>query len=133
MVETQLTDQLIADGAALLARLDEEGISPDAALWFYFPDIRAWKLILAEISVGPNGPREVYRHVQRAINALAGKVSSLTLPDVAVAKPDAPLVKLLRQVVGTGTGTHGIRFTNSVINGTLIEGAYIYRLRGRTA
>ena len=133
MVETQLTPQLISDGAALIGGLDQAGVSPDAAFWFYFPDIKAWKLILSEVKVGPEGPRGVYRQIQKAMSSLSDQLSSLTLTDVAVAKPDAPLITLLRQVVSTGPGISGMRFTNNVINGTLIEDAYIYRLKSPAA
>ncbi len=53
MVETHLTPELIREGAALVEGLDKAGVSPDAALWFYFPDINAWRLLLAEVNVGP--------------------------------------------------------------------------------
>jgi hypothetical protein len=133
MVETPLTPQRISDGIALIEGLDRAGISPDAAFWFYFPDIRGWKLILAEAKVGPEGPRGVYRQIQKTMNSISDKLSSLTLTDVAVAKPDAPLIALLRQVVATGPGIVGMRFTNNVVNGTLIEDAYIYRIRNPAA
>jgi hypothetical protein len=38
------------------------------------------------------------------------------------------LVQLLRPVIGTGPGICGIRLTQNVIDGVLIEDAYIYRL-----
>lgn len=129
MVETQLTPELMKEGATLLERLDKSGISPDAALWFYFPDIGAWKFLLAEVKLGPEGPREVYRGVQKALQALRNEVTHLSLEDVAVAKPDAPLIRLLSQAISTGPGINGIRFSRNVINGTLIEDAYIYRLK----
>ena len=43
--------------------------------------------------------------------------------------PDAPVVALLRTAIRTGPGISGIRFKNNVIDGTLIEDAYIYRPR----
>ncbi len=129
MVETQLTPELIREGAALVEGLDQAGVSPDAALWFYFPDMNAWKLLLAEVNVGPEGPREVYRTVQRTLQTLRNQISHLSLEDVALAKPDAPMIKLLAQAVTTGPGIAGIRFKNNVVNGTLIEDAYIYRLK----
>ena len=128
MVETQLTQQLIDEGAALVRGLDQAGVSPDAALWFYFPDINAWKLLLAQVKVGPEGPREVYKTIQKTLQGLGDKVRSLSLEDVSVAKPEAPLIKLLSQALVTGPGVSGIRFTQNVINGTLIQDAYIYRL-----
>ena len=129
MVETRLTQELIDEGRTLVERLDERGDSPDAALWFYFPDAGAWKLLLAEVKVGPTGPRDVYRGIQKALTSLRNEVRHLSLEDVAVAKPDAPLIKLLRQALGTGPGISGIRFTRNVINGVAIEDAYIYRLK----
>jgi hypothetical protein len=129
MVGTQLTPELIKEGATLVESLDRAGASPDAALWFYFPDINAWKLLLAEVKVGPEGPRGVYRCIQRTLQSLRNEVTHLALEDVAVARPDAPLIKLLAQAVSTGAGIQGIRFTNNIINGTLIEDAYIYRLK----
>ena len=117
MVATQLTPELITEGAKLVEALDLAGIAPDAALWMYFPDVSAWKLLLAEDKVGPEGPRGVYRTIH------------LSLEDIALAKPDAPLIRLLGQAFTTGPGISGIRFTRNVINGTLIEDAYIYRLK----
>jgi len=133
MVETQLTPELIKEGATLVAGLDQAGESPDAALWFYFPEIGAWKLLLAEVKVGPTGPRDVYRTIQKTLHSLREQVTHLSLEDVAVAKPDAPLIKLLRQALATGPGINGIRFTRNVINGVPIEDAYIYRLKAPTA
>jgi len=130
MVATQLTPELIQEGATLVAGLDQAGESPDAALWFYFSEISAWKLLVADIQVGPTGPRDVYRTIQKTLQSLRNKVTHLSLEDVAVAKPDAPLIKLLRQGIATGPGINGIRFTRNVINGVQIEDAYIYRLKG---
>lgn len=129
MVESQLTPELMNEGAALIAKLDASGAAPDAALWFYFPDIRAWKLLFAQTKVGPQGPREVYREIQKALNSLRNEIAHLSLEDIAVTKTDAPVIQVLRQAIATGPGIGGIRFSRNVINGTLIEDAYIYRLR----
>ena len=129
MVATQLTPELITEGAKLVEALDLAGIAPDAALWMYFPDVSAWKLLLAEDKVGPEGPRGVYRTIQKTLHGLRKDLAHLSLEDIALAKPDAPLIRLLGQAFTTGPGISGIRFTRNVINGTLIEDAYIYRLK----
>jgi hypothetical protein len=128
MVETQLTPELIAEGAALVKKLDETGTSPDAALWFYFPDVGTWKLLLAEVKLGPTGPRDAYRTIQKTLQLLGNTVTHISLSDVAVAKPDAPIIRVLRRAIATGPGISGIRFTRNVIDGLMIEDAYIYRL-----
>jgi hypothetical protein len=129
MVETQLTPELIQEGAVLVKGLDKAGVSPDAALWFYFPDINAWKLLLAEVKVGPEGPRGVYRAVQKTLQTLRKQITHISLEDVVLAKPDAPIIRLLAHAIVTSPGINSIRFTHNVINGTLIEDALIYRLK----
>ena len=104
-------------------------MSPDAAFWFYMPDIKAWKLVLAEVKVGSQGPREVYKQVQRVLNSLSKTTTeALPLEDIVLAKPDSPVVSVLRKAIRTSPGISGIRFSQNVIDGVLIEDAYIYRL-----
>jgi hypothetical protein len=129
MVETHLTPELMSEGAALVAKLDSLGVSPDAAFWIFFPDIGGWKLLLAESKLGTAGPKEVYREVQKALTTLRNQIVHLSLEDVSVAKPNAPVVQLLRQMIATGPGIHGIRVSKNMINGVMIDDAYIYRLK----
>jgi hypothetical protein len=128
MVGAALTPQLIEEGAELLQALDASGLTPDAAFWFYFSDINAWKLVLAEMRVGPDGPREVYKQVQRTLDALSDTIKSFSLADVVVAKPDAPVVSVLKRALRVERNAGGVRFSQNVIDGVLIEDAYIYRL-----
>ena len=128
MVDSILSKELIDAGAELIRRLDERGMQPDAAFWLYFPDVSTWKLVLAEEDVGKTGPKEVYRRIQSTITAAGDDLHPLELDHITLAKPDAPMVALLRTAVHTGPGIGGIRFTHNVVNGTLIEDAYIYRL-----
>lgn len=128
MVETDISKELIDAGAELIRRLDARGMQPDAAFWFYFPDIGAWKLVLAEVRVGKTGPKDIYRDIQKILTVAKEELGAIELDDIALAKPDAPMVGLLRAAVRTGPGIGGIRFTHNVVNGTLIEDAYIYRL-----
>jgi hypothetical protein len=128
MVNTNLTKEMIETGAGLIRKLDESGIKPDAVFWFYFPDKQAWKLVIAEVKVGKQGPKEMYSQIQRILAKFPKEISGLSLDDVALAKPDAPMVSLLRVALRTGPAIGGIRFKNNVINGTVVEDAYIYRL-----
>jgi hypothetical protein len=119
---------MIATGATLVRGMDERKISPDAAFWFYYPDIQAWKLVIAEAKVGIRGPKDTYRQIQKLLDELSSETKGLSLNDIAVARTDAPMVGLLRIALRTGPGISGVRFTNNVINGVVIEDAYIYRL-----
>ena len=128
MVETPLRKELIDAGAALIRKLDESGLRPDAAFWFYFPETQVWKLVVAEVKVGKNGPKEIYRQIQRILGQMKNELAELSLDDLALSKPDAPLVTLMRNAIPTGSGIQGIRLSNNVVNGTVIDEAYIYRL-----
>jgi hypothetical protein len=128
MVGAALTPQLIEEGAELLQALDASGLTPDAAFWFYSSDMNAWKLVLAEMRVGPDGPREVYKQVQRTLDALSDTIKSFSLADVVVAKPDAAVVSVLKRALRVERNAGGVRFSQNVIDGVLIEDAYIYRL-----
>ena len=70
----------------------------------------------------------IYKQIQKAISKLKNEVTELSLEDVALAKPQAPIVEVMKTAIKTGPGISGIRFSQNVINGVLIEDAYIYRL-----
>lgn len=128
MVETTLTVEMIRSGAELVRKLDERGLQPDAAFWLYFPEPQEWKLVIVEVKLDRHGPREIYREIQDVMSVSKEDIGNLPLDWVTLAKPDSPVVSLLRAAIRTGPGVSGIRFTHNVINGTLIEDAYIYRL-----
>lgn len=128
MVAMSLPKEMIEAGSVLLKNLDDRGIQPDAAFWFFFSDISQWKLVLAEINLGVEGPRQFYKKIQETMYEHQGELGDLSLDDVTLAKPDSPIVSLLRQAIRTGPGISGVRFTNNVINSTVIDDTYIYRI-----
>ncbi|HEX9652121.1 MAG TPA: hypothetical protein VGA99_00290, partial [bacterium] len=109
MVVTTLTNELIEAGKVLVHELDKAGLRPAAAFWFYFPDVQAWKLVIAESRVGANGPKEVYKQVQRILSKLSKYQDILSLMDVTLVRPDEPVVLLIRRAMRTGQGNSGIR------------------------
>jgi len=128
MVAKSLTDQMIKAGAALVDSLDKRGLSPDAALWLYLPDQEQWRLVLAEVKLSRQGPRVLYQIINEALRAGEAESQDLSLDAIGLARPDSPLIQLLLSAIRTDRGISGIRFTNNVINGTVIDDAYIYRL-----
>lgn len=128
MVEAHLTKEMIDNGEAFIRRLDEHGLSPDAAFWLYFPEEVQWKLIIGQVNMATEGPKKIYQKMQKIFAEYRDEITGLSLDDVTLARPDAPIIILLRVAIITGPGISGIRFKNNVINGTLIEDAYIYRL-----
>jgi len=127
MVASALTQEMIQSGRTLVQQLDDSGISVNAALWLLFPEVQAWKLMLSTPTLVADGPKAAYDAVQKALSKISHP--QLQLDDVVIAKPDAPLLKLMRLAIRTGSGIDSIRFTQNVINGQLIPDALIYRLQ----
>lgn len=128
MVITELSEQLIDEGASLVQTLDELGTELPAALWILFPDVEAWKLVLSLPVAAEEGPKRAYELVQKALAVVVEDAQSLSLDDVAVLMPDAPLLGLLAVAMGTGPGISRVWFRGNVINGELFPDALIYRV-----
>jgi hypothetical protein len=129
MVIETLNEKLIQSGAELLKKLDDEKVAVDAAFWFYLPDGQKWKLVISLPEVIQLGTKVAYETVQNALGKWTEN-QPLSLVDVTIARLDDPLLKSMKTTLDTGPGVHGIRLTNEVISGKLIQDAYIYRLMG---
>ncbi len=127
MVATTLDERLIKGGEQLLRQLDAAGVKVDAATWVYFSDKESWRLMLSLPSLTAQGPKAAYKEIQKALSKVKEELP-FSLGDVVVAMPDAPLIQLLRLAIRTDPGISHIRFSKNVINGQLIEDAFIYRL-----
>ena len=127
MVETTLTKELIDAGAKLVEKLDERGLAPDLAFWLYSPEEQGWKLLLVEVKLSAKGPKAAYSEIQKILARYQQEIGNLRLDDLVLEKPDARIVELIRRAVRTRPAVSGIRFKNNVVDGTLIDDAYIYR------
>ena len=129
MVKENLDEHMIKAGEELIRKLDELHWPAEAALWFYFTEKNQWRLILGFRSVRREGPKKTYRKIQKALNELSEEYRSrIGLEDIFAVDSSYPVLKLLRMAISTGKDIVGIRFSRNVINGHLIEDAYIYRL-----
>ena len=127
MVETTLTKELIDAGAKLVEKLDERGLAPDLAFWLYSPEEQGWKLLLVEVKLSAKGPKAAYSEIQKILARYQQEIGNLRLDDLVLEKPDARIVELIRRAMRTRPAVSGIRFKNNVVDGTLIDDAYIYR------
>jgi len=128
LVTGEFTEVMEKAGAALLRRLDTGQADVRSAFWFYFPDVKAWKLVIASKKVDSEGPREFYKRIVKANKAAAKDEYVLSLNDIGVTNLSNPIVMLIGIAVGTPRGAvGGIRFSRNTINGNFIEDAYIYR------
>ena len=119
-------------GAQLVRRLEESKMEFDAAFWLYSSDWEAWRLVIAHAELGKLGPRELYSRIQKVMMKFRDEMPGLSLDRVTLFTPGNPIVSAIRRAVRISPDVSGTRLTNTGINGTLIEGAYIYRVKRRS-
>lgn len=127
MDKTALVERDIQEGKDLVEALDETEFKVDASLWFYSSDSDEWRLLIASPFVEENGPRKSYGFI-RSVLTRSSPPSGISLKNISVMSPKHQLIKLLKTAISTGPDIAGIRFTRNVINNTLIDDAYIYRI-----
>jgi hypothetical protein len=125
MARTSLVERDIKAGKKLIEALDQAGFGVHAALWFYLSEPGEWQMVLASPEVDVRGPQKAYTRIQ---SILARASPGISLGEIKLVSPRNDLIQLLRQVVRTGSGIAGIRFTGNTVNNLFIEDAYIYRL-----
>lgn len=128
LVGEQLTPDMIKSGELLIAALDKLNLLVKGAFWLLLPDQHVWRLFIASPEVRLHGPKAVYRKVVAALQKLPAEVTPIGTKDISVVEDKNPLLLMLRSAVSTGPGISGIRFSKNVINGQLIEDAYLYRV-----
>lgn len=128
LVTETLSKEMIEAGADLTQRLDSVRIKVRAAFWFFLPEQKTWRLVFALPEVRTMGPKAAYKKVQSVLNKIPKDQLKIALRDITVTEPSDPLIKLLSVMNSTGPGISDIRFSKNVINGQLIDDAYIYRM-----
>lgn len=128
VVTESFSERLAEAGEDLLRRLDKAGLEIRAAMWLYLPDAGRWRFVVATPYVKLDGPRKVYKKIQAVVSKLPDEQKVIDLQSVTAVDPTEPLIQLLRSALRTGEEISRIRFSRNMINGVLIEDAYIYRL-----
>jgi hypothetical protein len=128
LVADGLSDAMVKAGEVLIGKLDSLNFLVDAALWFFLPEENVWRFLIASPEVRRDGPRKAYKKVQTAIGKVPEGQPKIALKDVTVLDSKDQRIDLLRKAIKTRKSISGLRIIKSVINGTLLEDAYIYRL-----
>jgi hypothetical protein len=127
MAKETLLDSDIAAGARFIEALDKAGEVINAALWFYYPDLSQWKLLLASSKFEGSNLTGSYTKISQTLSAQEDVSKNISIGDVKILQHKDPLMKLLKGIVRTGKGLNQIRMTSNVLNGIYVEDALIYR------
>jgi hypothetical protein len=128
VVKESLSSEMISAGAELTRRLDEARFIVSASLWLYMSDANTWRFIIASPEVRTQGLKKAYKQIQSVVSRIPKDQPKIELKDITLVDSKDPIISLLRVAIKTGDGISGIRFSQNMINGVLIEDAYIYCL-----
>jgi hypothetical protein len=128
VVRDVLSEEMVVVGREFVAALDRSNLPINAALWIFIAELSMWRFLVASSQVVVRGPKEVYSRIQTILSNMPSDRARIAIQNISVVEPESPLVSLLSGFTSTGPGITGIRFSQNIINGVLIEDAYIYRL-----
>lgn len=129
LVKESISREMISAGERLSRHLIDSGLTVDGLLWLYDPESNTWRFIVASPEVKSLGPKSVYQKLRPIVEELSQQSEEIVAwDDIFVVDSNDPLIQLLRQAITTGLAISGIRFSRNIVNGVLIDDAYIYRL-----
>jgi hypothetical protein len=128
VVTDTLTDAMVQVGGEMIQSLEAAGFPVRAAFWWYLPQSEVWRLMIATPVVSQLGATEAYRRIHGIVDRIPSDGAKIRMNDVSVIEDNSHLVSLLRNAVKPSRKASGIRLFQNVINGVMIDDAYIYRL-----
>jgi hypothetical protein len=126
MDKTVLVGYSIEGGKSLLKELDQSDLEVTSAFWYYVSESEQYRLVIVTPFFDRHGPKKTYEKVQKVLRS--DKNFDLTLSDIHLMGPGDPLNKGLRALLSSEFELSGVRITQSVVGGTYIEDAYLYRI-----
>lgn len=127
MAKETLLESDIAAGARFIEALDEDGEAVDTALWFYYPDLSQWKLLIASPAFEKDRPTSSYTKVSKLLSNEDEVGRSISISDIKILTAKDPMRRLLKGIIRTGKSLDRIRMTSNILNGIYVEDALVYR------
>ena len=128
MAKGALVDSLVKAGETLVERLDEAGLSPNAALWLYRSETDDWALVLATKEAQEHGVRAAYAQIQPVFRKYESDLKPLKFDDITAVSADEAIILAIGKLIHAGPGLSTIRLTNNYVDNFLIDDALVYRL-----
>lgn len=126
MGKAALVDPDIEAGAALVEALDAAHIDVASAFWLFSSDGGGWSLYVASPLVDRLGSRSVYSKIRAVLEK--SDLTSIRLADISAVSPKDRIGHLFQSAIRANKDQIGpLRVTGSLLNGTFIEDAIVYR------
>ena len=129
MGEEALVESQISDSVLLIKSLEDDGDKLSTAIWYFFPDVGEWRLLLASQSFDALLPRDESRAYQKIAEALGkANLDSLTMSEIKLVRTDYPLLNATRHLIKTSSDAIiRAHFKDVSVNGTFIKEMLILR------
>jgi len=128
VVTRTLTNEMIKAGREITRRLDQAGILVRSAAWWYMPESKTWRLLIASPKVKTDGRTKVYHKIQTVLSKIPDDEPRVALKDITAVECDDPRISSLRSMYKTErTSLSGVSVTASAVDGHFIDDAFIYR------
>lgn len=128
-VANQLTQDMIVAGENLTRQLLRLKFEMTATTWFYLREPNIWRFVVATGKLRRNGPKSVYKEIQRIIARMPKDRPRVALQDVMIIDVSDSFVKELHGLLGSLEGLRDIRITNLTVNNLRIDDLHLYYLK----
>lgn len=126
MVKETLLESDIEAGKILLRELDAQNFQITTAMWFFYPDVGEWKLLLHSPRFDAEGGIASYSKISEIITALGSKMGMLSFNAIKLVYSRDALMAMLKKLAHV-SGISLVRVTSNYINGMYVDDALIYR------
>ena len=128
MVIEQLTEKMRADGHLLTKALEDAHLRLSSALWFYFEDANQWRYVFVSPLVHTDGPKFVYKAVQKVLRSLDGEITTIELSNIVAVPTNLSLAPFLRKDFDLFPKSLDAQMSKRSVDGQFINDSYVYRI-----
>ncbi len=117
----------IENGKEVINALDNDGKTPNVALWAKLPDYEGWRLVIASDRLDHSSSLSGYDEINAAMRK-AG-ISYRKRPAIYWRPMNKPFIQALRQAFASAKDTYGMRLGGQKFGDQYLEDAFVYRIR----
>ena len=117
----------IEQGQKVIDALDQDGKSPNVALWAKLPEYEDWRLVLASDQLDQSSALVGYTQINETLKRL-GIPLQRRVP-LFLRPVQRPFIKALRLAFSSAKDTYGMRLGGQTFGDQYLEDAFVYRIR----
>jgi hypothetical protein len=125
MATAALVNLDIENGERIVKALDEDGKSPNVAIWAKLPEYESWRLILASEHLEQQSALG-YGQINAALRKANFPISRK--PAIYLRPMSSPMIAALRKIFGGAADVYGMRLGGQTFGDKYIEDAFVYRI-----